>query len=79
MFKNSLRMGLARDMAGRRIERKTKPSLEHLDDRVAPSGYSAAVTPAYYMHAPIGTPTHIPLVVPLPRGQFAPDGEMGQR
>jgi len=77
MFKNSLRIGLARGMAGRRSDRKTKPGLEHLDDRIAPSGFWAAVSPAY-QHVPIGSPTHIPIVVSAPPGQIAPDGGLSK-
>jgi len=76
MFKNSARTGLARGMAGRRSERKTRPSLEHLDDRIAPSGYSAVMCPAYD-HIPTGSPTHNPVVVSAPPGQIVPDAGGG--
>jgi len=73
MFKNALRTGLTLGMAGRRIERRTKPSLEHLDDRIAPSGFSL-VAPAVYHHVPTGSRTHVPFAVSAPPGQIVPDG-----
>jgi hypothetical protein len=68
MFKNALRTGLARRVAGRRSERKTKPSLEHLDDRIAPSGL-APVMPLHYLHIPTGNPIGDPFVVSAPPGK----------
>jgi len=73
MFKNTLKIGLARGMASRRSERRAKPSVEHLDVRIAPSGFSPVASPAY-QHAPLGSPTHSPFVVSAPPGQIAPDG-----
>ncbi|MFI5457400.1 MAG: hypothetical protein ACHRXM_18305 [Isosphaerales bacterium] len=57
MFKNSLRIGHVRGMRDRRSERRIKPSLEHLDARIALSGASAVMHPAY-IHIPTGSPTH---------------------
>ncbi len=62
MFKKSLKIGLVRSISGKRTERRTKPSLESLDVRIALSGVSGVVLPEF-IHAPIGSPTPHPLVV----------------
>jgi hypothetical protein len=56
MFKNSLKIGPIRGAAGNRRERRIKPSLEHLDGRIAPSGASA-VAPLIDHPTPNGSPT----------------------
>ncbi len=69
MFKISLRIGLVRAITSRRSERRIRPSLEHLDIRIAPSGFSPVMSPTY-QHAPLGSPTHNPFVVSAPPGQM---------
>jgi hypothetical protein len=55
MFEKYLRTGPRADTAGRRSPRRTKPSLERLDVRLAPSGLQPAVVVAP-VHMPEGRP-----------------------
>ena len=71
MFKNSQKIAFIRGMVGRRSERRTKPSLEHLDARIALSGVSAVMSPAY-LHVPISNPTHNPFMVSAPPEKMSP-------
>jgi hypothetical protein len=87
MFTNSLSKGVVRHAAGKRSTRSTKPILERLDTRIALSGIAAGVIQARNLHMPLGSPTHIPVVLLAPPfgldspgtpshgpGQFVPNG-----
>ncbi len=70
MFKKYLGTSSRADMAGKRVPRTTRPSLERLDVRIAPS----SLQPALYVpdvHTPAGQPvvvTMLAVKTPSPSG-----------